>query len=423
MSLIEDFIGTFVETLMLLILMNLFSREYFKNKIRLIISITLISVGVALLDILETPFTTILNYVIIVAILRVLIKRHVFSMLFEVIFASSIIMLIEYVLAVLFYKMQGIESLGFSNRCIQLLVALAICIALKENHKLQVKIQNVYEKYQREIYFIAVTLFSFCGIELYLWKVSEESVFDQSSIILVYTVVWLCLSLYLFKKLIENRRQRGNILLHEQYMETTENLLDSLYSDKHDFNKHLQAIEGLCQCEKEKQAVEEIEKYIESLKIKESKKKKSSVSINTGNGVVNALLYSKIKEAEKHEIQLFYIPNGKFPEFSCEQYELVQIVGNLLDNAFEYVCGLEKEQRKVILSINEDEDKKYIEVRNTYCAEKNEKVSISQNKSCSTKQGERRGYGLQNIKSITLKYNGKFNIFQEENEFIVEILF
>jgi len=62
-------------------------------------------------------------------------------------------------------------------------------------------------------------------------------------------------------------------------------------------------------------------------------------------------------------------------------------------------------------------------VRNTYCVEKSGQVSISQNKNSSTKIGERRGYGLQNVKAITGKYHGKFNIFQEENDFVVEVLF
>ncbi|WP_164914312.1 sensor histidine kinase [Aminipila luticellarii] len=206
-------------------------------------------------------------------------------------------------------------------------------------------------------------------------------------------------------------------------METTENLLNGLYSDKHDFNKHLQAIQSLCQFEEPSKAVREIELYIEELKTKEQNKRKSSVSANTGNGVVNALLYSKTREAEKRQIQLYYVPSGVFPDFPCEQYELVQILGNLLDNAFEYVEGLEREQRSVMLSISEWENKKKIEVRNTYQRKKGKEISISQDKNYSTKSGERRGYGLQNVRAVTQKYHGKFNIFQEDNEFIVEVLF
>lgn len=423
MSFTEDIFGSFVEIINMLLLMRLFSQEYFKYKVKLIVAIISISVIISLVDLLNMPSITLLNYAIVIVILRCAVKRSIVHVLFEGVFTLAFTTIIEYILAMIFYELQGMQSLEFSNRCIQLFIVFIICLTMGLNRQLSKKVQFYYQKYHEEIYFIGATLFSFSTIELMLWKSNNEVVFHQSAIISLYTAIWFSLCLYLLKKLIENRRQKENIRLHEQYMETTENLLNGLYSEKHDFNKHLQAIQSLCQFEESSVAVAEIEMYIDELKTKELNKKKSTVSINTGNGVVNALLYSKTKEAEKRGVQFYYVPSGIFPEFPCEQYELVQILGNLLDNAFEYVDGLEMKQRKVILSISEIEDHKQIEVRNTYYVEKSEQVSISQNKNCSTKSGERRGYGLQNVKAIILKYHGKFNLFQEENEFVVEILF
>ncbi|MHC1724037.1 MAG: sensor histidine kinase [Aminipila sp.] len=423
MSFTEDIFGSFVEIVNTVILMSLFSQEYFKNKIKLIVAIAIMSVLIALLDLLDNPSITLIIYGIMIMGISIAVKRNVFNVLFELVFATAVTISIEFILAVAFYKLQGIASLDFINRCIQLFITFILCVLLGLNHKLQIKVRFFYEKYQEEFYLIAVTLFCFSMIELFLWKSDNELVFHQAAIISAYTAIWFSLCLFLLKKLIENKKQKENIRLHEQYMETTENLLNGLYSEKHDFNKHLQAIQGLCEYEEEKQAVKEIKLYIEVLKEKELNKKQNTVSINTGNGVVNALLYSKKKEAEKRNIDLFYVPSGKFPLFPCESYEMVQIIGNLLDNAFEYVESLEKEQRIVMLSINEKQNKKHIEVRNTYCVEKSGQVSISQNKNYSTKMGERRGYGLQNVKAITLKYNGKFSIFQEDNDFIVEVLF
>ncbi|MBE6033125.1 MAG: GHKL domain-containing protein [Clostridiales bacterium] len=423
MSFREDVFGSFVEIINMVILMSLFSREYLKHKIRLIICIFIMSVIIGVIDLMDMPSTSLFVYFIIILGLGIVVKRNLFKILFELIFATAITISIEHVLVIVFYNIQGIESLDFTNRCIQLFITSTVCILLSTNRKLKVQVPYFYEKYQEEFYLIAVTLFCFSLIEVFLWKSNNELVFRQSAVISSYMAIWFSLCLFLLKKLIENKKQKENIRLHEQYMETTENLLDGLYSEKHDFNKHLQAIQSLCEYEEANQAVKEIEKYIEDLKEREKNKRKSTVSINTGNGVVNALLYSKTKEAEKQDIQLYYVPSGTFPQFPCAQYELVQIIGNLLDNAFEYVAGLEKEQRKVMLSIRDLENKKQIEVRNTYCVEKSGQVSISQNKNSSTKIGERRGYGLQNVKAITGKYHGKFNIFQEENDFVVEVLF
>ncbi|QHI71847.1 sensor histidine kinase [Aminipila terrae] len=423
MSFTQDIFGSFVEFLNTVILMSLFSQEYFKNKIKLISSMIIVSVIIGILDLAEVPSVSIFIYIIILINLRIVTKRNIFNILFELIFATAITIAIEHVLVIVFYELQGENALEFINRCIQLFITFIICALISSNRKLKGRVQAFYAKYQEEFYLISVTLFCFSMIEVFLWKSNSELVFHQSAIISAYTAIWFCLCSFLLKKLIENRKQKENIRLHEQYMETTENLLDGLYSEKHDFNKHLQAIQSICQFEEASVAVAEIEMYIDELKTKELNKKKSTVSINTGSGVVNALLYSKTKEAEKHGVQFYYVPSGIFPDFPCEQYELVQILGNLLDNAFEYIDGLEKEERKVILSISEMENKKRIEVRNTYHIEKSRQASISQNKNCSTKSGERRGYGLQNVKTVILKYHGKFNIFQEENEFIVEVLF
>ncbi|MBN7771949.1 sensor histidine kinase [Clostridium aminobutyricum] len=419
MTFTQDIFGSFVEMISTVTLMNLFNQEYLRNKIRLISACIVISVIVAILDLLETPSLSLLYYVIMITILSIAINRNTFQILFELVFASAFLTFIEYILAVIFYKIQGIESLTFISVCIQLVITFTICASLGFNSKLQIKFQLLYENYKDECYLIGSTLFCFSMIEVFLWKSNNEMVLGQSAIISAYTAIWFALCIYLLKKLIENRRQKENIHLHEQYMETTENLLDSLYSDKHDFNKHLQAILGMCQFQQSEEAVKEIQRYIEALQEKSSNKKKSAVSFNTGNGVVNALLYSKAKEAEKREVQLFHFPSGIFPVFPCEQYELVQIIGNLLDNAFEYVEGLEKEQRIVVLFIGEQENQKQIEVRNTYCEEKNRTISISQ----TAKLGERRGYGLKNVRAIASKYHGKLNIFQEENEFVVEVLF
>lgn len=423
MSFTEDVFGTFIEVINTVLLMNVLSQDYLKKKVRLTIAMVLASIGVGLLDLIEVPFISIFNYLVVVVCLAIAVNRNIFRVLFELSFATAILILIEHILLISFYKFQGVDSLEFINRCIQLFITFIVCGAIGLNRKLQIKVRMFYDKYQEEFYLISATLFCFSMIEMFLWKINNSIVFHQFEVISTYTTLWLLLCLYLLRQLIENKKQRENIRLHEQYMETTENLLDSLYSEKHDFNKHLQAIQGLCQYEESGEAVQEIEQYIGELKHKELNSKKGAVSISTGNGVVNALLYSKTKEAEKRSIQFYYVPNGHFPEFPCEPYEMVQILGNLLDNAFEYLEGLDEDERVVTLAMDEQEGKKRIEIRNTCHLEKSFAAGISSKNNYSTKSGERRGYGLRNVKTIVLDYHGKMRIFQEEDQFIVEILF
>jgi len=260
-------------------------------------------------------------------------------------------------------------------------------------------------------------------IVLYLYDIDSKTFLVDVSFITAFVVLWCVMNVYLLKKLTDNRKQKEIISLHENYITMTENLLNGLYAEKHDFKKHLQTIEGLIHINEPVDAAAAIDNYILDLTNLDKQNKSKEISFHTGDSLVNALLYSKYKEARDHQITFYYIPAGIFPEFPCEKHEMIEIIGNLIDNAFDYVKTLEEQDRKVLIRIDNEKDQKIIEVRNTYFLYKSDNFDNMSKKGYSTKKGDRRGYGLYNVKCIALKYNGKLNIYSEDNNLVAQVLF
>ena len=91
-------------------------------------------------------------------------------------------------------------------------------------------------------------------------------------------------------------------------------------------------------------------------------------------------------------------------------YELVEVIGNLIDNAFE--TGVEDNVVKLVLSKNQDMD--IIKVKNKHPYLGYETINTMFKKGFSTKTSKSRGYGLYNVKEIVNKYKEEVSVSNEK---------
>jgi len=109
--------------------------------------------------------------------------------------------------------------------------------------------------------------------------------------------------------------------------------------------------------------------------------------------------------------------------YPLQGYELVEVMGNLLDNAFEAILNSEEtDDRQVILTIGTEEGKKVLQVENTGEKILSKDLDNIFNKGFSTK-GDNRGYGLYNVKKIVNKYDGKILLPLNNKYTTIKILF
>ena len=138
------------------------------------------------------------------------------------------------------------------------------------------------------------------------------------------------------------------------------------------------------------------------------------------NTVVTAIIYNKINEAAKDNIEFKYIIQGE-AKLPFKDHELSEVLNNLLDNAFDAVLSSKSDLKKVFLSIGYLEEDCIIEIGNTGGRIEFNDIGKIFNAGYTTKKGENRGYGLYNVKKIVEFYGGRIQLSFENDYTIFSI--
>ena len=144
---------------------------------------------------------------------------------------------------------------------------------------------------------------------------------------------------------------------------------------------------------------------------------------DTGNIAFDSIINFKLKNAVNDNIKLdvnVSIP----PALNIEVVDVVTILGNLLDNAFDAVANVE--DKRIKLTIESEKGNLFITVENTFDGvikhAKSKDKDGAEKVIATRKDGSEHGYGLKNIRKSVEKYNGHMDITHEENIFTVGIL-
>ena len=423
MTLTQTFIGSFLEIFSICYFMSIFNEKYKESLLKLIIITLIVALITTATDLIYIPIGYLINYITLILLLVFVLHMNLFHVLFEFLFGLAAIAIVQLFLLFITNFFTEPDNLIFPIRVLHLLIILGLYIVLGNSKKIHLLVRPFYEKYLEIIYLVAGNLFLFMIVQLYLWDSSNHEVFLESiGVLTVFVLLWCSINGYLFIKLIDSQRKNRLLDVHKQYFDMTENLLHNLYAEKHEFKRHLQTIDGMTYTESSEEAVNDIQEYIRGIEKENIKRPASVISFNTGDHVVNGLLYTKFNEAKQNDIHFYYVPSGSLAKFQCEKFELIEIIGNLIDNAFDYVKNLDTADRKVVLKIEPYEEKNCIEVANTFIQDETTDLSSMTKKGYSTKEGGKRGYGLYNVKRIASKYSGSLTIYTQDTQLIVQVL-
>jgi two-component system CitB family sensor kinase len=181
----------------------------------------------------------------------------------------------------------------------------------------------------------------------------------------------------------------------------------------------LHVIVGLLQLKEYDETI----KYIR--KIQKVKENNTVKSLNIDDYYVRALILSRELVAKERNIELMITKDSFLYEKHnfVDSYDLVTILGNLIENAFEACIIVEEDFRKVEVSLWEDDTKIKIMVKDngkSIDKDMKEKLFIEGESS----KGQGRGTGLYLVKSRVELYNGDIKIVEDENEksFVITIL-
>ena len=138
--------------------------------------------------------------------------------------------------------------------------------------------------------------------------------------------------------------------------------------------------------------------------------------IQTGNLVLNYIINSKLEYAQRNGIQFkAEIENLSFANMGSVDFSAV--LSNALDNAIE--ASMKATDKFIYVAILKKRGYDTITVKN-----KIDKSVLADNPELnSTKaESETHGYGIKQIKTITKKYDGIVDIYEEDNMFCISIM-
>ncbi len=136
----------------------------------------------------------------------------------------------------------------------------------------------------------------------------------------------------------------------------------------------------------------------------------------TGNEIVDIIL--NIKSDKMSEEDIKFQCNGGLDSLSfMEDVDICTLFSNLIDNAIEANEKCKKD-RFISIQTKHNDDFTMIVVSNRTGG----KAEIKEGKLITSKRGANHGIGTQNIFEIIKKYNGKYEIFTNDNVFSIQII-
>lgn len=198
---------------------------------------------------------------------------------------------------------------------------------------------------------------------------------------------------------------------YEREFELMKTSLDSIKTVRHDLMNHFSIIQILAQ----KKETEKIREYLSDFgeACKSGKK-----LVNTGNIIIDSILNFKLQEADRNNIKVqleLSIPS----QLSVTSFDLLVILGNLLDNAINASCNIEERKRNINISIRFEKSMLIIKIKNQF----NGEILYHGDKIITSNENKfHHGIGISNIRDTVEKYEGILNLTHLENEFIAVVI-
>ena len=286
-----------------------------------------------------------------------------------------------------------------------------IFYVLYSNYKKNRKIRSHYYLYFSVIILAVCLLLSYAT--LYICRREPESQIMPLLFSTLIILVLLCISLYdKFLILIEenaNYKMQAEInRLQMDYALQIDENLKILRSVRHDIKNHLIIIDGYAAQKK----FEKIHEYISRI----GDRFKDTAPIQTSSTAVSAILNEKSALAQQKNISCEITCN--FPSLKIDDFTMITILGNLLDNAI--TAASKCSDGWIKADLQQEDSILVITIDNSHAEEIQEKDGVFT--STKTDNADIHGIGIKNVRKAVNDLRGQIEITYTENTFHVCIM-
>ena len=198
--------------------------------------------------------------------------------------------------------------------------------------------------------------------------------------------------------------QKSN--LYEANIIQSNNQIEKISKIKHDMKNNLLCIGELL----EEKRVDEARKICNDIS---DKLTSVYTPINTPNALLNAVINVELEKAYNSNITFSVLINDNIMMLS-DSSDLISIIGNICDNAIEYLKTIDEAHRYMTLEISKH-NRYYIII----CRNKILTSVLAENPELLThkKETDLHGMGIGILKNIVRKYDGGLKFYEKEGEF------
>lgn len=252
------------------------------------------------------------------------------------------------------------------------------------------------------------------------------SIFDIQNMKLYNAIIMTLYVVYIIMAIKDSKERERLIDINSRYtiqgsqIKNMEEIISIIRQEKHDFANHINVIQAMCFLEKPN-TVERIKDYVATIS---GGLHASFKYLNTGNDYIDAILSIKSNYAVGNHIKFDVTIKEPFSTLCIKQDELISIISNLVDNAFEALKSkTENECKKISISTYLKDKEFCIEVANNGDVIPLIIVTKIFDKGYSTKQnqGNDHGYGLFITRQFVEQNNGVITVksTEEKTRFLI----
>lgn len=219
-------------------------------------------------------------------------------------------------------------------------------------------------------------------------------------------LIWLFISvIFMFilsgqlnKYKIKAKEVETELRMQKLYADSFKEMIDYMRLRQHEFNSHINMLHNMhLKYHTYEGLVEAQESYSDAVR----KENPFYNLLKCGNSVIIGFLYGRFVEFDKVGIEISYQVSIQELEIGILIHKIVEILGDLMNNAVEALLA-DGERKRLHVSVIEN-DGLYIEVRNESAYIPYKEIEMFFAKDYSRK-GENRGLGLYNVKQICEEY-------------------
>ncbi len=226
--------------------------------------------------------------------------------------------------------------------------------------------------------------------------------------------------------IIHKEQKRTRLRSTADRMTDLNRFIDESRQNTHDFNKHIRYLRNTvhvyCERGDTDGLVQEVDRYCEELL---ERSEKDEILLHLDDPTLRAILYGRRAEASAAKVLFIIDATPLLPHFPVRNYELVEMVDNLMDNAFDGVRTAEGHRFiRVILSCEPTENDRHrhlLCIQNPCTPPNMDQLLTGQR--FTTKGGRHQGIGLSKVSRLAANTGGKLILSYEDGIFSAKIVY